>query len=162
MTVTDEMVEAACRVWHDQFDADGLTNLIAMRAALEAALAAAPACPHIRSTGEGTHYCALAAAPQGEPVGHLHSTGDFCAERVVTSDTWPVPLYEHPPAPAAPQWIACSERMPKPGDEVLIWDGIDVCKAFRSHSRWWSDEHVWDGNDVSHWMPLPAAPGSEG
>lgn len=42
MKVTDEMVEAACRVWHDQFDADGLTNLIAMRAALEAALAAAP------------------------------------------------------------------------------------------------------------------------
>jgi hypothetical protein len=41
------------------------------------------------------------AAPNAEPVGHLHSNGDFCWKRSIAPELWPVPLYEAPPAPSA-------------------------------------------------------------
>ena len=63
MRVTDEMVKAASnavrRVTGGAFTPSGLL----LREAIEAALAAAPPCEYIRSTGEGTHHCALATAP---------------------------------------------------------------------------------------------------
>lgn len=63
MRVTDKMIDAARdavrQVFGDAFTPSGLLT----RTALEAALAAAPSCKYIRSTGEGTHHCALAAAP---------------------------------------------------------------------------------------------------
>lgn len=35
----------------------------------------------------------------GEPVGHLHSNGDFCQDRALDGGVmWPVPLYTAPPA----------------------------------------------------------------
>jgi hypothetical protein len=40
-------------------------------------------------------------APSAEPVGHLHSNGDFCWKRSIAPELWPVPLYEAPPAPSA-------------------------------------------------------------
>jgi hypothetical protein len=33
---------------------------------------------------------------QGEAVGHLHSNGEFCLDRKMTSDVWPVSLYANP------------------------------------------------------------------
>jgi hypothetical protein len=42
-----------------------------------------------------------APAPSAEPVGHLHSNGDFCWKRSIAPENWPVSLYEAPPAPSA-------------------------------------------------------------
>jgi len=70
-------------------------------------------------------------------------------------------------------WIACSERMPEPGTEVLFWlprrkrIGIGCCYPSGSYSGWWEDRSqsnedgdstAYSGHEVSHWMPLPEAP----
>ncbi|EOU9603811.1 DUF551 domain-containing protein [Cronobacter dublinensis] len=80
--------------------------------------------------------------------------------------------YTAPPAPVVSEWIACSERMPKIGDEIFYYcedDGIRDCGIVGSsnftgrgdpelfvHSEGF-DLHL--GADITHWMPLPEAPG---
>ncbi|WP_423249871.1 DUF551 domain-containing protein [Cronobacter sakazakii] len=73
-------------------------------------------------------------------------------------------------APVAAGWIACSERMPDDGVSVLAYckcgdnfSGIYTMRApvIRSkNSR--KDDSVVHHERVTHWMPLPAAPGKEG
>ncbi|EGT5709455.1 hypothetical protein C3O70_14620 [Cronobacter sakazakii] len=67
-------------------------------------------------------------------------------------------------------WIPCSERMPDDGVSVLAYckcgdnfSGIYTMRApvIRSkNSR--KDDSVVHHERVTHWMPLPAAPGKEG
>lgn len=83
------------------------------------------------------------------------------------------------PQPEAPSgWIACDERMPEAGVEVLVWL---ASPAFKGGSHvvmdTWDEQHEapvawssatlpigmgWDsGTDwagITHWMPLPAGP----
>ncbi|EPD2328441.1 DUF551 domain-containing protein [Cronobacter sakazakii] len=79
-----------------------------------------------------------------------------------------------PPAPVAAGWIACSERMPE-REYVLAADfsGAYYLPSLPNtqvgiYADWFEDgKPSWDdgdGNDlhlkqVTHWMPLPAAPG---
>ncbi|EOE5651472.1 DUF3850 domain-containing protein [Cronobacter sakazakii] len=75
-----------------------------------------------------------------------------------------------PPAPVVPGWIACSERMPDDGVSVLAYckcgdnfSGIYTMRApvIRSkNSR--KDDSLVHHERVTHWMPLPEAPGKEG
>ena len=72
-----------------------------------------------------------------------------------------------PPTPSAPVvvpgWIACSERMPKPGIMVLACArrpnarGCDYAFADWSYDHWWFHD---DGPQFTptHWMPLPPPP----
>lgn len=52
-------------------------------------------------------------------------------------------------------WIQCSERMPKHGDMVLVFNGnsieIDALATGEFSFECWCDS-------VTHWMPLPAPP----
>jgi hypothetical protein len=66
---------------------------------------------------------------------------------------------------AAPVWVACSERMPDAGVEVLV-HMKDRGNVVAMHTScygvgWWQQEdgYEWADEDVTHWMPLPAAPG---
>lgn len=64
-------------------------------------------------------------------------------------------------------WIKCSERMPEEGGRY--WCYVEEINSLgRSHYQWncsWNGEE-WGGEAlngrVTHWMPLPAAPGKEG
>ena len=63
-----------------------------------------------------------------------------------------------------PQWISVEERRPEPGKRVLATDGIFVGEAYRTSADTW---RRYDGiamrdcigSIVTHWMPLPGAPG---
>lgn len=64
-------------------------------------------------------------------------------------------------------WIKCSERMPEEGGRY--WCYVEEINSLgRSHYQWncsWNGVE-WGGEALSgrvtHWMPLPAAPGKEG
>ena len=64
-----------------------------------------------------------------------------------------------------PRWIPCSERMPKWGVEVLVRG-----KNLGARAGYFNISGVWgcygfpvgSDPDVTHWMPLPAAPSAEG
>lgn len=64
-------------------------------------------------------------------------------------------------------WVACSERMPEEtGDIIVVSDGIVMSGISYSRKKGFylqaleydADETV---DDVTHWMPLPAAPQQE-
>ncbi|HGM7400480.1 TPA: DUF551 domain-containing protein [Serratia marcescens] len=59
-------------------------------------------------------------------------------------------------------WVACSERMPEEGDVVLVLQegGIIFC-AEVDGGEFYPDEFPrvpTQGREITHWMPLPAAP----
>lgn len=82
-------------------------------------------------------------------------------------------------APAQPSgWIACAERMPPLGEDVLVWLLEPACEG-GSHVLFdcWDEQHEapvsfssatlpvgpgWDSGayfeQISHWMPLPPPP----
>ena len=55
----------------------------------------------------------------------------------------------------ATDWVKCSERMPKHGDMVLVFNGntieIDALATGEFSFECWCDS-------VTHWMPLPYMP----
>ena len=59
-----------------------------------------------------------------------------------------------------PEWIPCSERLPKDGELVLIAHVSGaVYIADRDGKYWEEDSGEWyDGENVTHWMPLPEPP----
>jgi hypothetical protein len=69
---------------------------------------------------------------------------------------------------AAPQWISVKDRLPEIGKWVLI-NGPEVCQRIEPPSASWKAEYAWSTNhesyyhaeDITHWMPLPAAPKEE-
>ncbi len=62
------------------------------------------------------------------------------------------------PAPAVPEgWIACSDRMPQDGEHVLVSDLVGMEVSWIRGGEWKKLRHM-HGDDVTHWMPLPAAP----
>jgi len=58
------------------------------------------------------------------------------------------------------RWISVGERLPKPGETVLmLMDGRDPV------SGWYENGHFHNAYDtpyVTHWMPLPPGPEGDG
>lgn len=60
------------------------------------------------------------------------------------------------------EWISVEERLPEPGERVLVTNGSFVCEAYLNIINKW----VRAGKQVffmspSSWMPLPEPPGEE-
>ncbi|MGJ5906652.1 DUF551 domain-containing protein [Enterobacter sp. J706] len=56
-------------------------------------------------------------------------------------------------------WVACSERMPEGMQTVITSNGFDIGQAWWDGEGWNSfDSHDVVPGEVTHWMPLPAAP----
>ncbi|MGM8711095.1 DUF551 domain-containing protein [Enterobacter hormaechei subsp. steigerwaltii] len=71
-------------------------------------------------------------------------------------------------SPAIPDgWVACSERMPEEGDDMIVFtdeivmSGVSYSKkkGFYLQALEYDDDEPVD--NVTHWMPLPAAPKQE-
>lgn len=65
-------------------------------------------------------------------------------------------------------WIPCSERMPEPGVNVLVTDGINQMVTWHEvidGKAMWVDNFIVYVNvrfgEVTHWMPLPDPPGGD-
>ncbi|HCD3953802.1 DUF551 domain-containing protein [Enterobacter hormaechei] len=64
-------------------------------------------------------------------------------------------------------WVACSERMPEAGDDMIVFtddivmSGVSYSKkkGFYLQALGYDDDEPVD--NVTHWMPLPAAPQQE-
>ncbi|MEB6481818.1 DUF551 domain-containing protein [Klebsiella quasipneumoniae] len=54
-------------------------------------------------------------------------------------------------------WISVSERLPDEGDHVLVSDGVGMEVSWIRGREWKKLRHIYS-EDVTHWMPLPAAP----
>lgn len=54
----------------------------------------------------------------------------------------------------AQQWVPVTERLPRPGEDVLVWSKeFDVCVAhIPDGCTWFTD------GDITHWMELPRPP----
>lgn len=58
------------------------------------------------------------------------------------------------------EWILCSERLPKVGEEVLVqvvWDSCDMMVGYINTTRngWVCQLGFYDFEDIIAWMPLP-------
>ena len=75
---------------------------------------------------------------------------------------------------AAPQWISVKDRLPEEDIAVLVYgqvlndppDVIGVRRRYKGDQEWkytWESEDgfIYREDDVTHWMPLPAAPKEE-
>lgn len=59
-------------------------------------------------------------------------------------------------------WVACSERMPEGMTDVSISNGHDVGQGWWDGDVWQSQHDYYSvPGEVTHWMPLPAAPQQE-
>ncbi|WP_395303416.1 DUF551 domain-containing protein [Enterobacter sp. ECC-019] len=59
-------------------------------------------------------------------------------------------------------WVACSERMPEGMTDVHISNGQDVGQGWWDGDTWQTQHDYYSvPGDVTHWMPLPAAPQQE-
>ena len=59
-------------------------------------------------------------------------------------------------------WVACSERMPEGMTDVHISNGHDVGEGWWDGDTWQTQHDYYSvPGDVTHWMPLPAAPQQE-
>ncbi|MCE7360799.1 DUF551 domain-containing protein [Klebsiella pneumoniae] len=61
------------------------------------------------------------------------------------------------PAAVPGKWIPVSERLPDEGDHVLVSDGVGMEVSWIRGREWKKLRHIYS-EDVTHWMPLPAAP----
>jgi hypothetical protein len=61
------------------------------------------------------------------------------------------------------RWIPCSERMAEQGEVAVVW-----VAGYGAYCGSWDPSSGWiaygcdESADVTHWMPLPAAPSAEG
>lgn len=58
------------------------------------------------------------------------------------------------------EWIKCSQRMPGRDGGYLTWDGRNVSNTPFFFGSWQANQFI--ARNITHWMPLPAAPGKEG
>lgn len=67
--------------------------------------------------------------------------------------------------PVSDGWVKCSERMPEADGHYLVFANASTLDGYCDHNDIacyqqgkWSNEFNWL---VTHWMPLPAAPGGK-
>lgn len=93
------------------------------------------------ATAKGTWACMVAAAPAAPhtaPIEPIRATGGA-------------------------EWVKVSERMPRHRQSVLGWQEKPgtVIECYPEGIKWYYDYSDGPCGNVTHWMPLPAAPEEE-
>ncbi len=66
--------------------------------------------------------------------------------------------------PVSDGWVKCSDRMPEDAQWCLVYTDYGQfaqCWSSNTNRGWLGDEISIPNIDVTHWMPLPAAPGGQ-
>lgn len=110
----------------------------------------------------------------GELIAAIHSLGKDKVRELVLVAWGHIQELETTNSPEIPDgWVACSERMPREGDYVIVAPdgGVTQCVTY-----FWEDcpingKPMWFTHseecepvplaEFTHWMPLPAAPRPE-
>ena len=121
---------------------------------------------------DGVASLSLPAAGQ-EPVAWqgAHDPTDLYYRKPPQADVHP--LYRAAPQPAvAAGWVSVDDRLPEPDEPVLAhngkWTGVAAWMSgeYLEPLERWQDEHrefiEMMGPAITHWMPLPPAPSTEG
>lgn len=97
------------------------------------------------------------AFPQcGRGAFSVEGDRDICAALREVLPAHPTATTPDTRAPAS-AWVACSERMPEPCCDVLVWlNGHTSVAWIDGDGKWWrSNNRIME---PAHWQPLPAAP----
>lgn len=121
---------------------------------------------HGKAVGWNAYRAAMLQGADGNAPAHFRS-------RPAQSSLSPAQGGNSPVIPDG--WVACSERMPDIGTEIFYFcqdDGLRDCGIVSSSNfsekgdaQLYVHAEGYDlrfGVDISHWMPLPAAPQQEG
>ncbi len=58
-----------------------------------------------------------------------------------------------------PEWISIKDRLPEPGERVLLSDGTFVAEGYILFTGKWMRNGIWVlPMHPTHWMPLPEPP----
>ncbi|MHA3728014.1 DUF551 domain-containing protein [Yersinia enterocolitica] len=110
------------------------------------------------------------AAKRAEPVAYMTYKGYLihAGDPKLSEYSDPEPLYDAPQlnSPEIPEgWIKCSDQMPESQQWGLVW-----AKWFNQQVLCWEDVggqwtdfdgQSYSQDQITHWMPLPAAPEKE-
>lgn len=69
-----------------------------------------------------------------------------------------IDLLQNAPTIEPQRWIPCSERLPKPDEEVFVylWDNVPFLASMNGEGRWATEHFYLDVEDAPKaWMPLP-------
>lgn len=118
----------------------------------------------------------LAAMRDQKPVGEVYTmealaSGGYVRHHASLTKSLPAgtKLYAAPIADIEARWIPVTERLPKAYDEVMVWphpSNNSMTADINTIGTWRYGEYElnfgWTENvcEVTHWMPLPAAPGA--
>ncbi len=110
---------------------------------------------HGKAVGWNAYRAAMLQGADGNAPAHFRS-------RPAQSSLSPAQGGNSPVIPDG--WVACSERMPEAGDDMIVFtddivmSGISYSKkkGFYIQALEYDDDEPVD--NVTHWMPLPAAP----
>ncbi|HBR0812884.1 TPA: DUF551 domain-containing protein [Klebsiella pneumoniae] len=108
----------------------------------------------------------------GDPVGVFARGANWMRQHIIDSTLAAAPQSPgSEPATVSGKWIPVSERMPEAGDEILFFckDDSFIDVGFVDSSNFSGDVSgklflyndgvdLHFGSDITHWMPLPAAP----
>lgn len=106
---------------------------------------------------------ALLAVMDAKPIGYFRDDARAVFRVWPTkSDDCSVPVYTTPPAPSAPDgWIKCSDRMPDDDTLCLGCDLDGVMWTLHFDEGQLMPDIGELSSAITHWMPLPAAPGGD-
>lgn len=105
-------------------------------------------------------YVMVPVEPTKEILDEFDSIIDYGAEDSV--DAWHRLLAAAPhlpgsePATVPGKWVPVSERMPENDGAYLCWDNRYVTTYAFMFGAWQANQFV--AKNITHWMPLPAAP----
>lgn len=111
---------------------------------------------------KGLHLCTNGDCPEEECPYYKSMDDMWCGERKSRDALEYIQQLEA----QVPRWISVEERLPERGITkcsacVKCGDGLKrvVCASYNAELKLWTGWHGEKiGNEITHWMPLPAPP----